>query len=52
MYRYANGGERFTYDERPDVDSLGLFDVERSVTVYEQIPEEDQLPDYPPPPGF
>ena len=52
MYRYANGGERYTYDERPDPESVGLFDVESSVTIYDEIPEEDRLPEYPPPPGF
>ncbi len=52
MYRYANGGQRYTYDEQPDPESVGLFDVERSVTIYDEIPEEDRLPEYPPPPGF
>ena len=52
MYRYANGGERYTYDERPDPETVGLFDVESSVTIYDEIPEEDRLPEYPPPPGF
>ncbi len=50
MYRYANGGERFTYGNRPDdPDEVGLFDVERSVTVYDEVPEDDRVPDYPPP---
>ena len=49
MYRYANGGERYTFDESPSLEEVGLFDVERSVTVYEEIPEEDRLPEYPPP---
>jgi hypothetical protein len=50
MYRYANGGRRFTMENRPtSPDEVGLFDVERSVTTYDEIPEEDQVPDYPPP---
>jgi hypothetical protein len=49
MYRYANGGERFTAEERPDPDEIGLFDAASSVTVYDELPEEDQVPDYPPP---
>lgn len=50
MYRYANGGERFTYFDRPDSPGEArLFDVEASVTVYDEIPEEDRVPDYPPP---
>jgi hypothetical protein len=49
MYRYANGGERFTTEERPDPDEIGLFDAASSVTVYDELPEEDQVPDYPPP---
>jgi hypothetical protein len=50
MYRYANGGQRFTYFDRPDSpEEARLFDVEASVTVYDEIPEEDRVPDYPPP---
>ncbi|HEX5945337.1 MAG TPA: hypothetical protein VFY82_03640 [Acidimicrobiales bacterium] len=50
MYRYANGGRRFTMENRPtSLDEIGLFDVEASVTTYDEIPEEDQVPDYPPP---
>ena len=50
MYRYANGGERFLPDERPaSLEEVGLFDVESSVTVYDEVPEEDRVPDYPPP---
>jgi hypothetical protein len=50
MYRYANGGERYTIGNLPSsVEEAGLFDVDSSVTVYEQLPEEDQTPDYPPP---
>jgi hypothetical protein len=49
MYRYANGGQRYTPEDRPSADEVGLFDVDRSVTVYETLPPEDQVPEYPPP---
>ena len=50
MYRYANGGERYTLGNLPDsVEDAGLFDVENSVTVYDQVPEEDTTPRYEPP---
>jgi hypothetical protein len=50
MYRYANGGERFTIGNAPtSIDEAGLFDVESSVTVYDEVPEGDRPPDYPPP---
>lgn len=50
MYRYANGGERFTTGELPgSVDEAGLFDDEASVTVYDEVPEEDTTADYDPP---
>ena len=51
MYRYANGGERYTLGEIPDSpEEAGLFDVASSVTVYDELPEADRVPDYPPPP--
>jgi hypothetical protein len=50
LYRYANGGERYTLGEFPDsIEEAGLFDNESSVTVYDEVPPEDQTPDYPPP---
>jgi hypothetical protein len=50
MYRYANGGERYTLGNLPtSVEEAGLFDVENSVTVYDEVPEEDITPDYEPP---
>jgi hypothetical protein len=50
MYRYANGGERYTLGNLPSsVEEAGLFDVDSSVTLYEELPEEDVPPDYPPP---
>ncbi len=50
MYRYALGGQRYTTGEIPSSQSsAGLFDDARSVTVYDQLPESDRPPDYPPP---
>jgi hypothetical protein len=50
LYRYANGGERVAYGEGPSSpEDAGLFDEASSVTIYEQVPEEDRTPDYPPP---
>jgi hypothetical protein len=50
MYRYANGGERYTIGNLPtSADEAGLFDEDSSVTVYEDLPDEDVPPDYPPP---
>ncbi|MGH9286768.1 MAG: hypothetical protein ACRD0V_00470, partial [Acidimicrobiales bacterium] len=50
MYRYANGGQRYTLGEFPDsVEEARLFDNESSVTVFDQVPPEDEPPDYPPP---
>jgi hypothetical protein len=48
LYRYANGGHRYTLGEFPDsVEEAGLFDNESSVTIFEQVPPEDDTPDYP-----
>ncbi len=50
MYRYANEGERYTLGEFPEsLEEAGLFDVESSITVFDEVPEEDTTPDYPPP---
>ena len=50
LYRYANGGERYTIGNMPtSVEEAGLFDVESSVTIYDEVPEADVPPDYPPP---
>ena len=50
MYRYADMGKRYTIGNLPSsFDEAGLFDVGNSVTVYDQVPEEDTTPDYPPP---
>jgi hypothetical protein len=48
LYRYANGGERYAPGEFPDsIEEAGLFDEESSVTIFEQVPPEDDTPDYP-----
>jgi hypothetical protein len=50
LYRYANGGRRYTLGGFPDsLEEAGLFDVESSVTIFDEVPAEDQTPDYPPP---
>jgi hypothetical protein len=50
MYRYANGGQRYTLGNFPtSLEDAGLFDVGNSVTVFDEVPPEDDTPDYPPP---
>ena len=50
MYRYALGGQRYKLGEFPETpEEAGLFDVERSVTVYDQPPPGEEDPVYPPP---
>jgi hypothetical protein len=50
LYRYANGGRRYTIGHFPDtIDEAGLFDDASSVTIFDQVPPEDRSPDYPPP---
>lgn len=51
MYRYANGGQRYRLGELPSPEESGLHDVDTSVTVYDEIPPEDRVPDYPSPAG-
>jgi hypothetical protein len=49
-YRFANGGARYGPGELPDsLEAAGLFDVGSSVVEYDELPEEDRAPDYPPP---
>jgi hypothetical protein len=51
MYRYADGGRRYTPGDAPrSLEEAGLFDVEASETIYDDVPEQDRAPDYPPPP--
>jgi hypothetical protein len=48
LYRYANGAQRYTLGNFPDtVEEAGLFDNASSVTIFDQVPAEDETPDYP-----
>jgi hypothetical protein len=50
MYRFADGGRRYALGELPEsIDESGLFDAGTSAIELEELPEEDQAPDYPPP---
>jgi hypothetical protein len=46
-YRYVDGGARYLAGEFPD-EKVEWFNDEGTVFLYEDRPEEDQLPDYPP----
>jgi hypothetical protein len=49
-YRFANGGERYGPGELPgSAEEAGLFDDASSIVEYDELPEEDRPPDYPPP---
>ncbi len=48
MWRYSNGGERFTSQDAP---LPAPFEEEGTVTQFDELPAEDSAPDYPPPPG-
>lgn len=50
MMRYVDGGTRYLPGEWP-TDPIPFFDQAGSVTVYDELPEGDALPDYPPWPG-
>jgi hypothetical protein len=48
LYRYADGAQRYTLGNFPDtVEEAGLFDDASSVTIFDQVPAEDETPDYP-----
>lgn len=50
LYRYANGGERYTLTNFPTtIEDAGLFEEDSSVTIYQELPSEDEPPDYPTP---
>jgi hypothetical protein len=49
LYRYANGGTRYTRGKFPATGQGGLFDTASSVTVFEQLPPTAPRPDYPSP---
>ena len=48
MWTYTFGGERLLLGEVPEVDTDVLFDPAEGVTIFDEIPEEDQTPDYDP----
>jgi len=50
LYRYADGGKRYTLGKFPAKGQGGLFDTAASVTVFPQLPPESSTPNYPPPP--
>ncbi|MGH9211072.1 MAG: hypothetical protein ACRD2C_10360 [Acidimicrobiales bacterium] len=50
MYRFANGGQRYTLDEMPSsAAEAGLFDTDASVIELTDLPADDRSPDYPSP---
>jgi hypothetical protein len=49
VWRRSNGAARFTIEDAPE--PKPFTDAENSVTVLDELPEEDTPPDYPPPPG-
>jgi hypothetical protein len=51
LYRYADGGKRYTRGKFPTKGQGGLFNTASSVTVFEQLPPTAPRPDYPPPPN-
>jgi hypothetical protein len=50
MLRYVDGGSRYLPGEWP-TDPIPFFEEEGSVTIYDELPDSDSLPDYPPWPG-
>lgn len=51
LYRYSNGGARYTIDDWPSAADSGLYDEASSVTLFETRPAGDEVPDYPSPAG-
>jgi ABC-type branched-subunit amino acid transport system substrate-binding protein len=49
LYRLAAGGKRYTLGKFPPKGQGGLFDTGSSVTIFQQLPPDDQQPSYPPP---
>ena len=50
LYRYANGGQRYTLGDFPDTfEEAGLFDNASSVTIFDQVPPRTRRPNTPPP---
>lgn len=50
MLRYVDGGTRYLPGDWP-TDPIPFFEEEGSVTIYDELPQTDALPDYPPWPG-
>jgi len=50
MMRYVDGGTRYLPGQWPE-DPIPFFEEEGSVAIYDELPESDALPDYPPWPG-
>jgi hypothetical protein len=50
MYRYVDGGQRYLPDDWPE-EEITLFNPEGTVTIYEERPPEEGVPDYPSPAG-
>jgi len=50
MWAYVEGGRRYLPGEWPDTDTLA-FDPEGAVTIYEERPPGEEVPDYPSPAG-
>jgi hypothetical protein len=48
LYEYTQMGKRWTLDQIPSKDP-GLFDPDSSITIFETIPTDAQVPDYPSP---
>jgi hypothetical protein len=51
LYRYANGGERYTINDWPSASESGLYDDATSITLFETLPPEDRPREYPSPAG-
>ncbi len=51
LYRYANGGKRYTIDNWPRASRSRLYDEGASVTLFEELPPGEEVPDYPSPAG-
>ncbi|HUF31975.1 MAG TPA: hypothetical protein VMN58_02055 [Acidimicrobiales bacterium] len=49
MYRYVDGGRRFLVDEWEG--DLWVFDEEGTITVVEEVPDDERPPEYPSPGG-
>lgn len=50
MYQHADGGTRYLPDEWP-TEPIAFFDPDGAVTIYDERPAEEGVPDYPSPAG-